>query len=59
MVFFYTPTFYFLGWKLSNTMDKILVTDVLKDAISRYGTSDILNTDHGSQYTSHEHTQLL
>jgi len=48
-----------LGWKLSNTMDTILVTDVLKEAISRYGTPDILNTDQGSQYTSHEHIQLL
>jgi putative transposase len=48
-----------LGWKLSNTMDTTLVTDVLKGALNKYGTPDILNTDQGSQYTSHEHTQLL
>lgn len=48
-----------LSWKLSNTMDTALVTDVLKDAIDRYGTPEIFNSDQGSQYTSHEHTKLL
>jgi putative transposase len=48
-----------LSWKLSNTMDTALATDVLKDAIDRYGTPEIFNSDQGSQYTSHEHTKLL
>jgi len=40
-------------------MDIALVTDVLKESIEKYGTPEIINTDQGSQYTSHEHTQLL
>lgn len=48
-----------LGWKLSSMMDTALVTDVLKEAIDRYGTPDIFNSDQGSQYTSFEHTSLL
>ncbi|MGJ3502577.1 transposase, partial [Piscirickettsia salmonis] len=32
---------------------------VLKQALERYGTPEIFNTDQGSQYTSHDHTQLL
>ena len=48
-----------LSWKLSNTMDNALVTDVLKAALEQYGAPEIFNSDQGSQYTSHEHTQLL
>ena len=48
-----------LAWKLSNTMDTTLVTDVLKRAIGQHGTPVIFNSDQGSQYTSQEHTQLL
>lgn len=48
-----------LAWKLSSVMDTTLATDVLKEAIHRYGTPDIFNTDQGSQYTSFEHTNLL
>ena len=48
-----------LSHKISNTMDSTLVTDVLNEALSHYGKPDIFNTDQGSQYTSHEHTQLL
>lgn len=48
-----------LSWKLSSMMDTALATDVLKDAISKYGIPDILNTDQGSQYTSFEHTNIL
>jgi len=48
-----------LAWKLSNSMDTTLVTDVLKEAIERYGKPEIFNTDQGSQYTSKEHTKIL
>lgn len=48
-----------LSWKLSSMMDTALATDVLKDAIEKYGTPDIFNTDQGSQYTSFEHTNIL
>jgi putative transposase len=45
--------------KVSNTMDSALVMDVLEQALSVYGTPEILNTDQGSQYTSEIHTQRL
>jgi len=48
-----------LSYKISSTMDTALATDVLKDAISKYGKPKIFNSDQGSQYTSHEHTQIL
>jgi len=48
-----------LAWQLSNTMDTNLVTGVLREALERYGSPEIFNSDQGSQYTSKEHTQLL
>ena len=48
-----------LSWRISNTMDTALVMDVLNEALSMYGKPEIFNTDQGSQYTSHAHTQKL
>ena len=48
-----------LSYKLSNSMDASLVTDVLRDALNKYPAPEIFNSDQGSQYTSHEHTELL
>ncbi len=48
-----------LSWKISNTMDSALTMDVLNEALSLYGKPEIFNTDQGSQYTSHIHTQTL
>jgi putative transposase len=48
-----------LSWKISNTMDTDLVMGVLNDALKRYDKPEIFNTDQGSQYTSHIHTQTL
>jgi putative transposase len=48
-----------LSWKISNTMDTDLVMGVLNDALKRYEKPEIFNTDQGSQYTSHIHTQTL
>lgn len=48
-----------LSYKLSNSMDVSLVTDVLKDALAKYPAPEIFNSDQGSQYTSHEHTEIL
>ena len=48
-----------LSYKISNSMDATLATDVLEDALSKYPKPKIFNSDQGSQYTSHEHTQLL
>jgi len=48
-----------LSYKLSNSMDTTLVTDVLQDALSKYPAPCIFNSDQGSQYTSHAHTEIL
>ena len=48
-----------LSYKLSNTMDATLATEVLEDALSKYPAPKIFNSDQGSQYTSYEHTQML
>jgi putative transposase len=48
-----------LSWKLSNTMDISLVTDVLKEALAFHPKPEIFNTDQGSQYTSKVHTDIL
>ena len=48
-----------LSYKISNSMDATLATDVLKEALSKYPKPKIFNSDQGSQYTSYEHTQML
>ena len=41
-----------LGWRLSNTLEAAPCVELLKEAIARYGSPGILNSDKGSQYTS-------
>jgi len=48
-----------LSWKVSNTMDVKLTTDVLNEALSRYPKPEIFNTDQGSQYTAQAHVNIL
>jgi putative transposase len=48
-----------LSWRVSNTMTTDFCLDALREAITRYGTPDIFNTDQGSQFTSSEFTGLL
>ena len=48
-----------LSWNISNTMDSSLVMGVLHDALDRFDKPEIFNTDQGSQYTSHIHTETL
>jgi len=48
-----------LAYKISNSMDATLATDVLQEALAKYPKPKIFNSDQGSQYTSHEHTELL
>ncbi len=48
-----------LSWSISNTMDTDLVMGVLSNALDNYDKPEIFNTDQGSQYTSHIHTQTL
>jgi len=48
-----------LAYKISNSMDATLATDVLQEALEKYPKPKIFNSDQGSQYTSYEHTKLL
>jgi len=48
-----------LSWRLSNTLDLSFCTDALEEALERYGTPEIFNTDQGSQFTSEAFTGIL
>jgi putative transposase len=48
-----------LSWSVSNTMTKELCAGLLKEAIGKYGKTDIVNTDQGSQYTSNIFINVL
>jgi putative transposase len=44
-----------LSWRLSNTLD----THFCVEALDRYGTPEIFNTDEGAQFTSDDFTRVL
>jgi putative transposase len=48
-----------LSYKISNTQDEALATDVLDEALEKYPKPDYFNTDQGSVYTSNKHTKRL
>jgi putative transposase len=48
-----------LAWRLSNTMDVSFCLDALEEALARFGTPEIFNTDQGSQFTSAAFTGVL
>ena len=48
-----------LSWRLSNTMATDFCIDALEEAIRRYGTPEIFNTDQGAQFTSEVFTDVL
>ncbi len=48
-----------LAWRVSISMDTEFCTDAVEEAIARYGTPEIFNTDQGSQFTSTAFTGLL
>jgi len=41
-----------LAWRLSNTLDASFCVEALQEALARFGTPEIFNTDQGSQFTS-------
>lgn len=41
-----------LAWRLSNALDVSFCVEALDEAIARWGTPDIFNTDQGTQFTS-------
>ena len=49
-----------LSWRLlSNTLDASFCVLALEEAIYKYGTPKIFNSDMGSQYTSYDFTNVL
>jgi putative transposase len=48
-----------LAWRLSNTLTADFCVEALEEAITRYGTPEIMNTDQGSQFTGSEFIGLL
>ena len=48
-----------LSFRVSNTMDNSFCLETLEEAIARYGTPEIFNTDQGSQFTSDAFTGAL
>jgi len=41
----------YVGFELSNTLDKTFVIEAIQKAIKRYGKPEIMNSDQGSQFT--------
>jgi putative transposase len=48
-----------LAWRLSNTLDCHFCVEALEEALSRYGTPEIFNTDQGAQFTAAAFTEVL
>ena len=48
-----------LAWRLSNTLSAEFCVEALEEALARYGSPEIFNTDQGSQFTSDEFTGTL
>jgi putative transposase len=48
-----------LTWRLSNTLDAHFCVEALREALRRFGTPEIFNTDQGAQFTSAAFTSVL
>ena len=48
-----------LAWRVSISMNTEFCIEALQEALARYGTPEVFNTDQGSQFTSAEFTQVL
>ena len=48
-----------LSWRLSNTLDKQFCIEALNEALQRYPSPEIFNSDQGAQFTSAEFTAIL
>jgi putative transposase len=48
-----------LAWRLSITQDTAFCVEALQEALERFGTPEIFNTDQGSQFTSNDFTGVL
>jgi len=48
-----------LAWRLSITLEVGFCIEAVKEAMAKYGTPDIFNTDQGSQFTSIDFVKIL
>jgi len=48
-----------LAWRLSNTLDTTFCIEALEEALRRWGTPDIFNSDQGAQFTSDDLLDVL
>jgi putative transposase len=48
-----------LAWRLSNTLDTVFCIEALDEALRRWGTPEIFNTDQGAQFTADEFVDVL
>jgi len=48
-----------LSWRISITMDVHFCLEAVEEALQRYGTPEIMNTDQGSQFTSRPFVGLM
>ena len=48
-----------LAWRVSITMEADFCVEALEEALARFGSCEIFNTDQGSQFTSLAFTSVL
>lgn len=48
-----------LAWRLSNTLEADFCVSALREAIDKYGSPDVFNTDQGTQFTSEDFINVL
>jgi putative transposase len=48
-----------VSWRLSNDLSTIACMDCLDEAVARYGSPEIVNSDQGAQFTSEDWLNLL
>jgi putative transposase len=50
---------FIVGWGLSNSLDSDSSLQVVKAAIDKYGTPEIINSDQGTQFTCKQYVDYL
>jgi putative transposase len=48
-----------LAWRLSNTLDASFCVEALEEALRRWGTPEVFNSDQGAQFTAEAFTDVL
>ena len=48
-----------MAHKVATTLEACHAKEIMQEALARYGTPEIVNTDQGSQFTAEEFTQVV